>query len=111
MCIANTPHNPVRFQDTIGLVIERVRPEGSLGASVLCASPSRPILILKVHLVVIDRLRWYCKTPAHSIPTVIREEALHVTDLGTQLAPVIKKWQENEDLRTCKSCGAIAAPK
>ena len=34
----NVPHNPVRFEDTVGIVIEQRRPDDS-----------------------IDRLRWYCQ--------------------------------------------------
>ncbi|KAF9462537.1 3-hydroxyanthranilic acid dioxygenase [Collybia nuda] len=84
----NTPHNPVRYENTIGLVVERVRPEGS-----------------------IDRLRWYCPSPVHSEPTIIYEESFHVTDLGTQLKPVIEKWMNQEELRRCKVCGSIADAK
>ncbi|KAH6904277.1 3-hydroxyanthranilate 3,4-dioxygenase [Coprinopsis sp. MPI-PUGE-AT-0042] len=88
MLPANTPHNPVRYADTVGIVIERVRPEGSL-----------------------DRLRWYCPSPSHTAPTVIYEESFHCTDLGTQLKPVIQKWQGNAGLRMCKECGTVADPK
>ncbi|KAK7457094.1 3-hydroxyanthranilic acid dioxygenase [Stygiomarasmius scandens] len=85
---ANTPHNPVRFANTIGIVMERERPEQS-------------------H----DRLRWYCPNPSHEQPTIIYEESFHVTDLGTQLKPVIQRWQQNEELRKCKECGTVAPPK
>ncbi|KAF8631454.1 hypothetical protein AX15_002392 [Amanita polypyramis BW_CC] len=85
---ANTPHNPVRFANTIGIVVERVRPKGS-----------------------IDRLRWYCKSGAHASPTIIHEAAFHVTDLGTQLKPVIEKWMNEPDMRRCQVCGTVAPEK
>ncbi|KAF8514980.1 3-hydroxyanthranilic acid dioxygenase [Gautieria morchelliformis] len=85
---ANTPHNPVRFADTIGLVIERKRPEKS-----------------------IDRLRWYCRSNTHSKPTIIREDAFHCTDLGTQLKPFITKWITDPGVRKCPECGEVADAK
>lgn len=89
---ANTPHNPVRFKDTVGIVIERVRPDTTR-----------------------DRLRWYCRSDKHAgedKPVVIHETDLgHVTDLGSQLKPAIQKWQQTEAMRTCPSCGEVAPPK
>ncbi len=58
-----------------------------------------------------DRLRWYCKSGAHEKPTIILEESFHVSDLGTQLKPLIRNWIENEDLRRCKECGTVAEAK
>ncbi|KAI9595770.1 3-hydroxyanthranilic acid dioxygenase [Syncephalis fuscata] len=81
---ANTPHNPVRFADTIGVVIERNR---------------RPDEI--------DRLRWYC-AQCHQ---VVYEESFHCTDLGTQLKPIIEKYASTASLRQCKGCGFVNEAK
>ncbi|CAL1710794.1 unnamed protein product [Somion occarium] len=85
---ANTPHNPVRFANTVGLVVERVRPDDAT-----------------------DHLRWYCKSGKHEKPTIIHEDTFHVTNLGTQLKPLIQRWMADPELRTCKECGTTAEAK
>ena len=80
----NIPHNPCRFQDTVGLVIEVKRPANSL-----------------------DTLRWYCQE-CHQ---VLYQESFYCVDLGTQLAPVIRKFAEQEALRTCQHCGTLNSAK
>jgi 3-hydroxyanthranilate 3,4-dioxygenase len=113
----NTPHNPVRFADTIGLVVERVRPPKSIGASpcsllrTLPPTASVPPCSTTARSRPADRLRWYCKSGAHATPTTIREEAFHCEDLGTQLKPLIQAWMADPDLRRCKQCGTVAEAK
>ncbi|KAG1734141.1 3-hydroxyanthranilic acid dioxygenase [Suillus lakei] len=104
---ANTPHNPVRFADTIGIVIEAARPDASHGVYTFLlhrtfyhdTSPHA------------DSLQWYCRDPSHTTPTIIHKETFHVTDLGTQLKPVIQRWMSTEELRKCKGCGNVATAK
>ncbi|KAI8079028.1 3-hydroxyanthranilic acid dioxygenase [Gilbertella persicaria] len=78
----NTPHNPVRFENTIGLVVERVR--------------------LPHHT---DILRWYCENEA--CREIVYQESFHCVDLGTQLKPIIEKFAASEELRTCRKCGQL----
>jgi len=82
----NTPHNPVRFADTVGIVLEQPRPEGSL-----------------------DRLRWYCT----NCKEIVDEAAFHCTDLGTQIKGAVNAFKESKERRKCKNCGEMAdsAPK
>lgn len=77
----NTPHNPVRFKDTVGVVIEQERPEGSL-----------------------DRLRWYCD----ACFDVVHEASFHCTDLGTQLKEAVRKFEADEEARKCPTCHSRA---
>lgn len=77
----NTPHNPVRFAGTVGLVLEQRRPAGSL-----------------------DRMRWYC----HECRAVVHEAAFHCTDLGTQIKAAIEAFMRDDDSRRCPACGALA---
>lgn len=85
--LANTPHSPRRYKDTVGLVMERTRPPQS-----------------------IDRIRWYCENmDIHTDePVVIREESFYCEDIEGQLKGVIKDWMENEQSRKCGSCGVVA---
>jgi 3-hydroxyanthranilate 3,4-dioxygenase len=82
----NTPHNPVRFADTVGIVLEQRRPETS-----------------------IDRLRWYCGNCGE----IVHEAAFHCTDLGTQIKAAVEDFKGSEDKRRCGKCGELAdaAPK
>jgi len=82
----NTPHNPVRFANTVGIVLEQIRPPDS-----------------------IDRLRWYCQ----NCDELVHEASFHCIDLGTQLKEAIQKFEADTEARTCKNCGTLCdvAPK
>ncbi|PWW78856.1 3-hydroxyanthranilic acid dioxygenase [Tuber magnatum] len=77
----NVPHNPVRFADTVGIVIEQKRPPQSL-----------------------DRLRWYCP----DCKSVVYEAAFRCTDLGVQIKEAVDGFKESEELRRCAQCGGMA---
>ena len=77
------PHNPVRFKDTIGLVIERRRRDGEK-----------------------DGLLWFCE----SCNTKLFEEYFTLTDITHQFQSVFEKFYGNEDLRTCKKCSHKMEP-
>ena len=77
---ANTPHNPVRFADTAGLVIEQRRPANTQ-----------------------DRLRWYCQ----NCKNLVKETSFHCTDLGTQIKDAVLAFKESGEGRRCKQCGTL----
>jgi 3-hydroxyanthranilate 3,4-dioxygenase len=79
----NTPHNPVRFADTVGLVIEQRRPADA-----------------------VDRMRWYCQE--EGCGEVVHEAAFHCTDLGTQIKTAIETFMAAEETRRCPRCGTLA---
>lgn len=80
---ANTPHNPVRFADTVGIVLEQKRPEGS-----------------------VDKMRWYCGNEA--CREIVYEAAFHCTDLGTQIKAAVEDFKADMGKRTCGKCGVVA---
>lgn len=77
------PHNPVRGENTVGLVIERRRREGEL-----------------------DGLMWFCEQCNEKL----HEEYFPLGDITTQFQEVFRRFYADESLRTCKSCGAVMEP-
>ena len=80
----DVPHNPVRFADTVGVVIELPRPAGN-----------------------VDRLRWYCQTCRNRV----HEKSFVCTDLGTQIKEAVQSFEADLDARTCKKCGDVCDVK
>ncbi|MFE5644615.1 3-hydroxyanthranilate 3,4-dioxygenase [Rhodococcus sp. NPDC056516] len=75
------PHSPQRpTAGSIGLVIERVRKEGTL-----------------------EKFQWYCLECDHKI----HEVELQVRDIVADLPPVFVKFYESEKARTCDKCGTL----
>ncbi|GAC51073.1 3-hydroxyanthranilate 3,4-dioxygenase [Gordonia aichiensis] len=78
---ANIPHSPQRPDpESIGVVIERVRREGTL-----------------------EKFQWYCA----ECTALIHEVELQVRDIVSDLPPVFTQFYDDESARTCESCGAL----
>ena len=77
-----TPHSPQRGPNTIGLVIEKVRKDEE------------------------DGFIWFCENCGN----MLHEEKLVVTDIVSQLPPVMNKFYEDENQRTCTKCGSTMQP-
>ncbi|MGW6333208.1 3-hydroxyanthranilate 3,4-dioxygenase [Nocardia rhamnosiphila] len=77
----NIPHSPQRpTAGSVGLVIERVREEGTL-----------------------EKFQWYCL----ACNALIHEVELQVRDIVVDLPAVFEKFYADTDARTCGSCGAL----
>jgi len=77
------PHNPIRFKNTVGLVIERRRREGEK-----------------------DGLMWFCE----KCNTKLFDEYFTLTDITNQFQDVFNKFYNSTDLRTCRACGHTMEP-
>lgn len=80
---AKVPHSPQRSEDTVGLVIEKVRSED-----------------------MEDSFAWYCENCSH----LLYEEFLPVKDIVQQLPPIMDSFYADVEKRTCKKCGEIMNP-
>ena len=77
------PHNPIRFKNTIGLVMERRRRSGEM-----------------------DGLMWFCEKCNYKL----FEEKFVLNDIASQFQGLFEKFYNSIELKTCKSCGTVMEP-
>jgi 3-hydroxyanthranilate 3,4-dioxygenase len=80
---AKVPHSPQRGPDTVGLVIEKVRSGNEK-----------------------DAFLWFCENCHEKL----YEEFLDMTDIVAQLPPLMARFYEDKDKRTCRKCGTVMEP-
>ena len=73
------PHSPQRFENTVGLVVERKRREGEL-----------------------DGFQWYCD----ECSSLLYEKYFVLTDIVKQLPPIFDGFWQEDKVRICKQCNA-----
>jgi 3-hydroxyanthranilate 3,4-dioxygenase len=78
---ANTPHQPRRGADTVGLVIECKRADRNM----------------------VDGLQWYCE----NCNNLLHEYKFVLLDVEKDFLPRFRDFYASEDLRTCKKCGHV----
>lgn len=77
----HVPHRPQRPADTIGLIVEFPRPEGTK-----------------------DGLRWYCNNDEH----LVHEASFRLQHIDEDLHKVMDNfWNGPESNRTCSECGTV----
>ena len=77
----NVPHSPQRPEPgSIGLVVERVRSEGTL-----------------------EKFQWYCP----NCDALLHEEFIALTDIETQMPPLFERFYANPERRRCRRCGTV----
>lgn len=74
------PHSPRRPANTVGLVIETVRQPDA-----------------------IDGFLWFCENCGNKL----YEEYFHMEDIVKQLPPVMNRFFDNKEIRTCDQCGHV----
>jgi 3-hydroxyanthranilate 3,4-dioxygenase len=77
------PHSPQRPAGTVGLVVERRRPQGED-----------------------DGLRFYCDRCG----AVVYEERFELKDIAAQLKQLMDNFWSDATLRTCVQCGQVVQP-
>lgn len=77
----HVPHSPQRpVAGSIGLVIERQRPEGAL-----------------------DAFQWYCENCGE----IVHRFKVQLQSIVTDMPPLFEAFYSDEAMRTCKSCGTV----
>lgn len=74
------PHSPQRSANSIGLVMELHRKHGEK-----------------------DGFMWFCENCNNKL----YEEYFELTDIVSQLPPVMERFYQSEEKRTCDSCGTV----
>ncbi len=77
-----TPHSPQRPENTVGLVIEKVREDEENEK---------------------DAFMWFCENCGNKL----YEEFVFVKDIVNQLPPIMDHFYASDENRTCKKCGTL----